>query len=146
MTSETDRRFAAVEACAARFEGRALEPGVCDCVQLAAHDIRRMGRATPLLKGLRYRGERGSLRAFQKLGLTDLTEAMDQMGFVRIAPLMTWAADIVALPAPFEGPFRASLSVVAEYGAGRTLAFGPDMRCAIGVPDPRKIIAAWRIG
>lgn len=152
MTPETIRRAAAVAACKARFEGTELDYSARrDCIRLTAHAFRAMGKATPLLKGVDYRSEVAAARALKRLGFANLVEAMDATGLVRIAPAATWPADIVAGPSGRDGgPFRWSLSVVHEYAASRTLAFGPTpdgpIICGVGTPDlSHPDVIAWRL-
>lgn len=139
------RRERALRACKARFEGKALDWRSRDCVRLAAHAMRSLGVATPLLKGLSYRSELAAAKALRDLGYADLVEAMDATNLVRVAPAMTWPGDIVAGPGRDSGPFRFSLSVVHSAGARRTLAFGPDGVCGVGSPDLTLPHVAWRV-
>lgn len=146
MKREIVRREAAVRACLKRFAGKQMQPGVADCVKLAAHSMHKMGVAVPLLKGVRYRSELGAAKVLKDKGFADLAEAMDAMGFVRIAPAMAWPADIVAGRSREDGPFSYALSVVHEYGAARTIAFGPDGKCSVGIPDlSHPDTVAWRV-
>jgi len=150
MKPEVIRREAAVRACKARFEGRALVWGSADCVKLIACLMHKLGVAMPLLKGVRYRSELGAAKAMKALGFADLVEAVDALDLVRIAPSMAWPGDIIAGRGAEDGPFRFALSVVHEYGAKRTLAFGPtpdgQVICGVGTPDlSHPDIVAWRV-
>lgn len=134
-------------ACYDRFNDKPLDLSARrDCVRLAAHAMRKMGVATPILKGLDYRSELGAAKALKQLGHADLVEAMDALGFVRIAPAMTWQADIVALPSRDSGPFRYGLSVVHTAGAGRLIGVLPNGRFGAFAPEMKLVTAAWRIG
>lgn len=147
MTPAIVRRGMAVEACLRRFDGKPLDLSARrDCLRLSAHAVRHAGVATPWLKGIDYRSEIGAARMLKEHGFADLVEAWDSLGFARIAPTMTWQADIVAGPgARDDGPFRYALSVVHTAGASRTIAFGADGLCGVGKPDVTQVIAAWRI-
>ena len=150
MARETIRREAAVRACMARFDGKELRYGVADCVRLVGHSMHKLGVGAPLLKGVRYRSELGAAKALRGLGFADLAEAVDALGFVRIGAAMAWPGDIIAGPSRESGPFRLALSVAHEYGAVRTLAFGPtpDGRviCGVGKPDlSHPDVIAWRV-
>lgn len=150
MARESIRREAAVRACMARFDGKPMQWGVADCVRLCAHSMHKLGVSAPLMKGVRYRSELGAAKALKGLSFADLVEAVDALGFVRIAPSMTWPGDIIAGRSREDGPFRFALSVVHEYGAARTLAFGPTpdgrVLCGVGKPDlSHPDIIAWRV-
>ncbi len=124
-----------------------MQFGSADCVRLAAHAMHKLNVPVPLLKGVRYRSELGAAKALNAAGFADLAEAMDAMGFARIAPAMAWPGDIVAGRSRDDGPFRYALSVVHEYGAKRTIAFGPNGFCGVGTPDltnPDDVFA-WRV-
>ena len=129
-----------------RFDGHAMDWRRRDCVRLAAHSMRKLGVATPILKGVTWTSELTAAKAMAALGFADLAEAMDATNLVRVAPAMTWPGDIVACAGRDSGPFRISLTVVHEYGARRTLAFGPDGVCGVGSPDlSRGDVIAWRV-
>lgn len=146
MAPETIRREAAVRSCMERFYGKPLKWGVADCVKLTAHSMHRLGVSVPLLKGVQYRSELGAARALKAAGHDNLVDAMDALGLVRIAPAMTWPGDIVAGRSREDGPFSFALSVVHEYGAARTLAFGSGGICGVGSPNlDHPDIVAWRV-
>lgn len=134
------KRQRAAQACVDAYLHRPLKFGTHDCLRLAAFDCRKLGIAVPDLKGERYRTEAGALKALKARGYADLIEAVDAQGFARIAPAMTWPADIVALP-PAEGtPWGASLMIAV--GNGRLLGLSNGV---FQVIQPAQFVCAWRV-
>jgi hypothetical protein len=133
----TDRAQAA-QACIDRFAGKPYEPGKRDCVRLAAHLLHQFGHAVPVLKGLRYQGEAGAIRALKRTGFANLIEAMDSLGLERIAPVAARTGDIVGLPCD-DGPWGCALTVAV--GNGRVLAFVDGLGRVV---QPLAYLAAWR--
>lgn len=112
------RRADAAEACRQRFQGKAYKPGTRDCTILALHALRGLNIAVPFAKGLKYSKEADGVRALKAAGFSTLIEAVDSLGFPRIAPAMAHPADIVAL----ETDHKLGALGVA-MGNGNVLAF-----------------------
>lgn len=134
------RRREAVEATVQRFVGKAYAPGVHDCARLAAFALRQMGHKVPLLKGAQYRTEAGGLKALRRLGFSDLAEAVDALGLVRIAPASALPGDIVALE--MEGATGFGCALTVACGNGRVLGF---MGGVCAPLEPAAFVAAWRV-
>lgn len=132
------RRQQAVEATVQRFVGKPYAPGVHDCARLAAFTLRQMGHKVTLLKGARYRTERGALKAMRRLGFANLMEAVDATNLVRIAPAAALPGDVVAIPTDSEA-FGCALFVAV--GNGRVIGFSEGL-CS--VHDAHAYVSAWR--
>lgn len=134
-------RGQAVDACIARFSGRALNWGKVDCAAIVSHNLRKLGISTSLIKGLKYDSERGALKALKALGVSGLEEAMNRVpGLFPIVPAMATKGDVIGFKC--EGKlWDMALTVAADGGqvfgihAGLAVTFAPDMRGAV---------AAWR--
>jgi len=138
-------RQRAVSVCVKRFNERALAFGSNDCVKMAALALRKQRVTVPLLRGVQYRSKTKALSALKASGCIDLVDAVDRMGFVRIAPAMTWPGDLIAMPASDGDPFGCSLCVVHTAGASRVLAVHEDRVIRVIEPDLSKCLAAWRV-
>lgn len=134
-------RGRAAQACVDRFAGRPYAEGQRDCVHLAAHALHQLGIGTPLLKGAKYSTPKGALRALKRTGFASLIEAVDAMGFARIAPASAWPGDLIAM----ESDHPAGALGVALSG-GDMLAFqdGHEGAQVIGRGACR-LICAWRV-
>ena len=91
------RRMKAAQATRKRFQGLPYEPGKRDCPRMALHVLHGLGIKVPFAKGLKWRNEAEGLRALKALGFANLIEAIDSLGFARIAPARALAGDLVAL-------------------------------------------------
>lgn len=132
------RRQQAVEACRARFDGKAYEPGSRDCAKLAAHALHKQGRRVGLLKGVRYHSELGALKVLRKLGFSSLMDAVDALGLERIPPAAARPGDLIAVPG--EGAFGCALMVQADNG--RVFGFSNGVA---GFWQPLQFVCAWRV-
>lgn len=131
-------RQQAVEACRARFEGKAYEPGSRDCAKLAAHALHKQGRKVGLLKGVRYHSEVGALKVLRQLGFETLMDAVDAVGLERIPPASARPGDLVAVPG--EGAFGCALMVAADNG--RVFGFSDGIGAFW---QPLSFVCAWRV-
>ncbi len=145
-------RQRAVSACLKKFDGRTLAYGKADCVKLAALALRKQGVAVPLFRGVQYRSLTGAVRALKASGCCDLIAAVDVLGLARLegepgeaAAARTWAGDLIAMPAPDEDPFGASLMVVHTAGARRVIGFDGEGVIRVVEPDLDLCVAAWRV-
>lgn len=129
----------AAQACIDRFAGKSYEPGKRDCAILAAHLLHQYGVAVPMMKGLRYSTEAGAIRALKRTGCRNLIEAVDALGFERIAPAAARTGDLVGLPC--EGPWGCALTVAV--GNGRVFGFVHGVGHTL---QPQAFVAAWRVG
>lgn len=122
-----------------RFKDQPFEWGKFDCVRLTAYHLRQMGYR-PKLPPTGYRSARSAKTALAKAGFASLTEAMDRMGFERVAPAATLVGDVIEWPS--EHPDLGALAV--QLGNGRSIAFHQDAPGAtiIQVHEWR---AAWRV-
>ncbi len=96
------RRMKAAEATRHRFQGLPYEPGKRDCPRMGLHLLHGLGIKAPFAKGLKWRNEAEGLRALKALGFANLIEAIDSLGFARIAPARALPADLVALETSHE--------------------------------------------
>ncbi|MGU3455569.1 DUF6950 family protein [Brevundimonas sp. M1A4_2e] len=96
------RRMKAAQATRKRFQGLAYEPGKRDCPKMALHVLHGLRIKVQFAKGLKWRNEAEGLRALKALGFANLIEAIDSLGFARIAPARALAGDLVALETDHE--------------------------------------------
>jgi len=132
----------AVQACIDRFDGKPLKWGRVDCGRIVSHNLRQLGIATSLVKGLTYSTEHGALRAMRSLGVNGLGEAMDRLGdrVFRIPPAGAVAGDIIGMECDGE-VWDMALTVVAP----NRRVFGIyDGAAKVIQPDLRHAVAAWR--
>jgi len=135
-------RQRAVEACLKRFDGKPMKWGHVDCGKIVSHNLRQLGIATSLLKGLTYSSEHGALKAMRSLGVSGLGGAMDQFGdrVFRIPPAMAVQGDIIGMAC--EGDVW-DMALTLAVGNGRVLGI-LDGRAGVMRPDLTHSIAAWR--
>jgi len=139
--SEMVLRAAAAQETLDTYQGRALRLGTNDCVRMTAAHLRRMGYKVKLPPAGSYGTIRAAKRALKQRGFASPADALDAMGFARIAPAAAIAADIVMLPGEDElGSFTVSL------GNGRVVGFHPDApNAGAAVLQPVQFVAAWRV-
>lgn len=122
-----------------RFRHVPFAWGKNDCVRLAAFVLRQRGHRPQLGKAGTYASERTALRALKRAGFSDLAEALDALGLMRIAPAAALPCDVVMIPG--EGSFGGALQIAV--GNGRTLGYHQDVAGA-DILQPLEYIAAWR--
>lgn len=139
-------RMEAAQAVVDRFNGKAIQFGERDCIQMGALNLRRMGYANPLKGSRPYRGAVGGLRslavAMARVGGPkggSIADLLDAMGFERIPPAAALAADLIGYPA--DDPWPVALGVAV--GNGRAIAYDIDGIARVGEITPA--IAAWRV-
>lgn len=142
MTPPMIIRQQASQACIDRFNGRSMAWGKVDCGRIVSHNLRHLGIATSLVKGLAYTSEHGALKAMRSLGVNGLGEAMDQLGdrVFRIPPAMTAQGDVIGLAC--EGEVW-DMALTVSVGNGRVLGI-LDGVVAVMQPDLTHAVAAWR--
>lgn len=133
------RRQKAVEATKAKFASKTFTFGSVDCAKMAAFHLKRLGHTVRLSKAGQYKTLKGAIGALKKLGYDTLPEAMDGMGFERIAPAFALIGDIVSFPC--EHPIGA-LGIVV--GNGNMLAFHEAHEYPV-IMEMRTIDAAWKV-
>lgn len=139
-------RRAAVDACAKKFLDRPKKWGERDCVKLAALALRKQGFGIiQPLKGVRYRTKTSGMKRFKESGFSDLVAAVDELGLQQIAPAMTLPGDLIAVKAPEDDPFGASLMVVHTGAARRLIGLNDDGIFRVVIPDMDYVLAAWRV-
>ncbi len=143
MKTAYDIRAQAADACRARFEGRPLIWGKVDCWQITAHNLRKLGISTALVKGLTYSTEAGAAKTLRRLGFHGLGELMDALGEpFRIAPALATQGDVIGFECA-GGLWDMALSVSA--GNGNVLGIGENYgRALVMRPDLSGAVAAWR--
>ena len=139
-------RRAAVDACAKKFVDRPVKWGERDCVKLFALALRKQGFGIiEPLKGVRYRTKTSGMKRFKESGFPNLVDAVDKLGLTRIAPSMTLPGDIVAMQAPDDDPFGASLMVVHTGATRRLIGLDGEGMFRVVIPDMKFVLAAWRV-
>lgn len=133
------RRRDAAQATFDRFAGVAMRYGYIDCVQMTAFHLDAMGCGTDLAPAGSYSTARGGVRVLKRLGFKRLSDALDGLGFARIAPAFAWVGDIMELPGDAA---PGALAVVLSNG--RILGFHEELGGADSL-QPVEPIAAWRI-
>lgn len=143
--TEINKRVRAADACGSAFIGRPLKWGVHDCIHLVKFNLHQLGVSVPLMKGVRYRTERGAMKALKDFGFADLVEAMDHAGFRRLpAPAFALPGDIVAIGTGHDGPWRAGLTIAQDNM--KLLGFADidgTQTCAVMRDPSFDFIAAW---
>lgn len=136
----------AAQAVLDRFNGKPLEFGARDCVQMGAMALRQMGYPNPLKGSRPYRGEVGALRslavALKRAGGPDggsLADLLDALQLERIAPAEALMADLIGYPADGAWPIALGVAV----GNGRAIAYAPDGFARVGEIAPA--VTAWRV-
>lgn len=71
-------RAAATAATFDRFNGQPLVLGKTDCARMVAFHLKQLGLKPPLLKAGYYSTEVGARRALMRMGVSSLSEIMDQ--------------------------------------------------------------------
>jgi len=134
-------RQEAVQAVIDRFNGKPLKWGKVDCGRIVSHNLRGLGIATSLLKGLTYSTEHGALRAMRSLGVTGLSGAMDQFDNVfRIPPAMATMGDVIGMAC--EGEVW-DMALTVSVGNGRVFGILDGIAQPMQ-PDLSASVAAWR--
>lgn len=134
-------RQEAAQACIDRFNGKPMKWGKVDCGRIVSHNLRHLGIATSLVKGLTYSTEHGAVKAMRSLGVHGLADAMDQFDHVfRIPPAMATIGDVVGMAC--EGSVW-DMALTVAVGNGRVFGI-LDGRACVMQPDLTGSVAAWR--
>lgn len=137
--SELIKRRDATQATLDAVKGKPFRLGRNDCARIAAGHLRRMGHQVRLPSAGSYASTRTAMKALKERGFADLLEAMDGMGFERIAPAAALVGDVLALPT--SSPLGCLVVVLTN---GRALGFVDDVAEA-SVIQPVEYTAAWRV-
>lgn len=132
-------RVAAAQWTLNRFRDRALKYGTRDCVRMTAMHIRKLGHRVKLPPADSYRSPASGLRRLRTLGYDSIADALDALGFARIAPASAIVGDVLMLP----GDDRLGALAVA-LGNGRAIGYHEDAVGAV-VLQPLTIEVAWRV-
>ena len=135
------RRVKASQVTRDEWAERPWRMGQADCVRMTASHLRRMGYSVKLPPEGSYRTVKSAQKKLQEKGFTSLADAMDQLGFPRIAPAAALVGDIVEMPSEID---QLGTLVVA-LGNGRVLGWHEDAPAGACVLQPVDWIAAWRI-
>lgn len=76
--TELELRVAATSATFTRFNGQPLVLGSTDCARMTAFHLKQLGFKPSLLKAGAYSTEVGARRALRRMGVSSLSEIMDQ--------------------------------------------------------------------
>lgn len=139
-------RARAAQATLDEWKTRAFRLGEADCARLAASHLRRLGHRIKLPAARSYRTVKSAEAALDKLGLATMVDALDALGFERIAPACALVGDIIQMPSD---PDRAVVSsrlasLTVAMGNGRVLGWHPDAPAGAVVMQPLQMVAAWR--
>lgn len=137
--SELIGRAAAAQATLKATEFRKYRLGRADCARMTAMHLRRMGHQVVLPPSGSYSSAKGALRELKARGFASMPEAMDAMGFERIAPAAALPGDVVALPSA--SPIGCLTVVLSN---GRVCGFLDDVSVG-AVLQPVEYAAAWRV-
>jgi hypothetical protein len=80
-----------------RWIGVPFKWGAADCIQMAAHHLRQVGRDVPALPA--YRSATGAAKALKVKGFATIAAALDGHGLERIAPASVRVGDILSMDA-----------------------------------------------
>lgn len=152
MTDLLKRRDA-VDQVIARFNGQPLIWGRFDCARLAAATAKAMGHRVRLSAFGQYTTPAAAKAALRRKGFEDLPEAIDAMGFERIAPARCLPGDVIGfLPQPDPDdplPGDDFTTLCIWVGNGRVLGFHAGTGvCCIVQPDysgAKSPPVAWRL-
>lgn len=135
-------RQEAAQACIDRFNGKPMKWGKVDCGRIVSHNLRHLGIATSLVKGLVYTSEHGALKAMRSLGVNGLGEAMDQFGdrVFRIPPANATQGDVIGMAC--EGEVW-DMALTVALSNGRVLGILGGL-ATVMQPDLTHAVAAWR--
>ena len=135
--TELEIRVAATSATFDRFNGTAFVLGKTDCARMVAFHLKRLGFKPSLLKAGSYSTEVGARRALTRMGVTSLSEIMDQH-FPRIAAAEARTGDVLCGP--------------GDGGTGDAMAIRLHRHNALGFLDGvcgevviTDYVAAWRV-
>lgn len=76
--TELELRVAATSATVDRFKGHPFVLGSTDCARMVAFHLKQLGFKPSLLKAGAYSTEVGARRALKRMGVSSLSEIMDQ--------------------------------------------------------------------
>lgn len=136
-------RARAAQATLDEWKTRAFRLGEADCARLAASHLRRMGHRVKVPPARSYRTVKSAHAALDKLGLATMADALDALGFERIAPAAALVGDIIQMPGESESERLAALTIA--MGNGRVVGWHPDAPGGAVVMQPRDMVAAWRV-
>jgi hypothetical protein len=127
------------------YIGKPFAWGENDCARLGAFVLRLAGYKPNLSRFGAYRSELSAVRALKRHKLGSLTEAVDEIGLMRIAPAATLPGDLISFPGDTEGGLD-GLTVV--LGNGRVLGFTASAEagaCSIIAARLEHALAAWSV-
>ena len=136
--TELEMRVAATEATFARFHGRPLVLGTTDCARMAAFHLKQLGFKPSLLKGGAYSTPVGARRALKRLGVSSLSEIMDQHFPRWDAPAEARVGDICCVAG--DGDMGDAMQVVLHRNT--VLGF---LDGVCGEIINHQYVAAWRV-
>lgn len=135
------RRVKAAQATRDEWWEAPWRMGHADCVRMAASHLRRMGHTVRLPPAGSYRSVRSATMKLNARGFASLADAMDKMGFPRIAPAAALVGDVIELPSEI-GELG---TLTVALGNGRVLGWHDDAPKGACVLQPVDWIAAWRV-
>jgi len=135
---ELEMRVAATEATFARFHGQPLVLGTTDCARMAAFHLKQLGFKPSLLNGGAYSTPVGARRALKRLGVSSLSEIMDQHFPRWDAPAEARVGDICCVAG--DGDMGDAMQVVLHRNT--VLGF---LDGVCGEIINHQYVAAWRV-
>jgi hypothetical protein len=134
-----DHRVRLTKATKDRFAGKPFRWGSCDCVRIAAWHVRQFGHRPALAKAGSYKSAASARAALKRAGFDALAEALDALGFPRIAPAAALVGDLVM------GDSGDAFGALGIYlGNGAMLGFHEDVPHA-AVLRRVHLGTAWRV-
>lgn len=136
--TELELRVAATSATFSRFDGQPFVLGSMDCARMTAFHLKQLGFKPSLLKGGAYSTAVGARRALKRLGVSSLSEIMDQHFPRWDARAEARVGDICCVPG--QGGMGDAMQVVLH----RDRVFGPNegVFAELAVLEPG---VAWRV-
>lgn len=136
--TELELRVAATKATFDRFHGQPLVLGATDCARMTAFHLKQLGFKPSLLKGGAYSTPVGARRALKRLGVSSLSEIMDQHFPRWDAPIEARVGDICCVAG--DGDMGDAMQVVLHRNA--VLGF---LDGVCGEIINHQYVAAWRV-
>ncbi|NOW44114.1 hypothetical protein FHW96_000241 [Novosphingobium sp. SG751A] len=140
-------RARAAQATLDEWKVRAFRLGEADCARLTASHLRRLGHRIKLPPARSYRTVKSAEAALDKLGLTTMADALDALGFERIAPAAALVGDIIQMPGDPDGVAASDrlAALTVALGNGRVVGWHPDAPGGAVVMQPLDMVMAWRV-
>lgn len=136
------RRRDAAQDALDHWRPRKWRMGESDCVRMFARHARHLGHKIKIPPARSYRTVKGALKKLEELGHASLPEAIDALGFARIAPAAAVVGDLLQLPS--EDDRLPALTIA--LGNGRVVGWHEAIaHGGADVLQPLEFVTAWRL-